>query len=336
MNELNDISVSVFTAEDPVEGDLPGVTQAQVNTAVGYTFASVLRSLLRQDPDVILVGEIRDQETAEISIKAALTGHLVLSTLHTNCAAATISRLINMGIAPYLITSSVNCIVAQRLVRKICEKCKQQITLPAEALEKLGSARAFLPQGQVFAGKGCAECRNLGYKGRAPIYEILCLSDGLRRHILSGASKDEIKIAARREGMMTLREAALELVRQGITTLEEALSVTNEDPDLSQAPHVPVEDSKVPAPPIQGAATQTPHPPPTEPLPVQPVSAEKLMQQLGASTIDVAQEAIVAVHAAVQAPAIPAPVTQAAPVQAAAPVTGAASRWKIARPGKPQ
>lgn len=232
LNELNDISVSVFTAEDPVEGDLPGVTQCQVNSAIGYSFATILRSLLRQDPDVILVGEIRDQETAEISIKAALTGHLVLSTLHTNCAASSISRLVNMGVAPYLLTSSINCIIAQRLVRRICTKCKQVANIPPEALEKLGSGARILENRQVWHGSGCPECRKSGYKGRIALYEVLTPSDELRRMILAGASKDELKDYARQEGMTTLREAGLELVRDGITTLEEVLSTTNEDPEI--------------------------------------------------------------------------------------------------------
>lgn len=245
LNELNDISVSVFTAEDPIEGTLPGVTQCQVNTAVGYTFASILRSFLRQDPDIILVGEIRDQETAEISIKAALTGHLVLSTLHTNCAVSTISRLANMGIAPYLITSSVNCIVAQRLVRRVCNDCKQEIEVPAEVLERLGTAGKQLRGKHIWHGKGCNTCFNSGYKGRAPIYEVLTITDEIRRLILAGASREELRKVARAQGMITLREAGLKLVEQGITSLEEAIGATNEDSDLSaetpqpQAEHRP-------------------------------------------------------------------------------------------------
>jgi type IV pilus assembly protein PilB len=229
INELNDISVSVFTAEDPVEGTIPGVTQCQVNSAIGYTFSSILRSLLRQDPDVILVGEIRDQETAEISIKASLTGHLVLSTLHTNCAISTISRLLNMGVAPYLITSSVNCVVAQRLVRKICEHCKVQITPPPELLEKLGSQAKLLDGGMMSYGKGCDACHQSGYKGRAPLYEVLSLSDELRRLILAEASKAELRRIARIQGMVTLREAGIRMVLSGLTTLDEVLGATNED-----------------------------------------------------------------------------------------------------------
>lgn len=235
LNELNDISVSVFTAEDPIEGSLPGVTQCGVNAAVGYTFASILRALLRQDPDVILVGEIRDQETAEISIKAALTGHLVLSTLHTNCSVSTISRLINMGVQPYLITSSVNCVVAQRLVRRICDGCKQAVPAPPEMMERLGALGSALHGVQHYHGKGCQKCYNTGYQGRAPIYEILVLSDELRMLILAGASREELKKLARAQGMTTLRQSGVELVKQGITTLEEVLLATNEDSEEPQA-----------------------------------------------------------------------------------------------------
>jgi type IV pilus assembly protein PilB len=175
LNELNDISVSVFTAEDPVEGNLPGVTQCQVNSSVGFTFSSILRALLRQDPDVILVGEIRDKETAEIAIKASLTGHLVLSTLHTNCSVSTIQRLVDIGIKPYLITSSINCIVAQRLVRRICDGCKEERTIAPEMLESLDIDPATLAGGKVFHGKGCDDCHGSGFKGRAPVYEVLVL-----------------------------------------------------------------------------------------------------------------------------------------------------------------
>ncbi len=231
LNELNDISVSVFTAEDPVEGNLPGVTQCQVNTAVGYTFSSVLRALLRQDPDVILVGEIRDQETAEIAIKASLTGHLVLSTLHTNCSVSTIQRLVDIGVKPYLITSSVNCIVAQRLVRRICEDCKEKRPVSREMLESLDLDPALFPEGEVYHGKGCKSCHNSGFRGRAPVYEVLVLNDDIRRMILKGGSKSEIKALARKHGLRTLRESGLNLVREGLTTIEEVLGRTAEDDD---------------------------------------------------------------------------------------------------------
>lgn len=251
INELNDISVSVFTAEDPVEGTIPGVTQCSVNTAVGYTFASILRSLLRQDPDVILVGEIRDQETAEICIKASLTGHLVLSTLHTNCAISTISRLSDIGIAPYLITSSVNCIVAQRLVRKICENCKEDRPIPPELLASLDDGAHRLEGGTFKHGRGCPECHNSGFRGRAPIYEIVQFTDELRRLILCGASKSDMRSLARAQGMITLREAGLDLVKSGHTTVEEVLGVTNED----------TEKPFIPAMALSGATTLQATPP---------------------------------------------------------------------------
>ena len=237
LNELNDISESVFTAEDPVEGTLQGVTQCQVNTAIGYTFASILRSLLRQDPDIILVGEIRDQETAEISIKAALTGHLVLSTLHTNCSASTISRLLNMGIQGYLITSSVTCVVAQRLVRRVCNDCKHTRPAPPDLLEQIGAARTLLNESQLVYGKGCPKCNGTGYKGRAPIYEVLQMSEQLRSLVLAGADLDTIRKQARKEGMRTLRESGIELVRQGITTIDEVLGASNEDEQAKTTSH---------------------------------------------------------------------------------------------------
>lgn len=236
LNELNDISVSVFTAEDPIEGTLQGVTQCQVNPGVGYSFASILRSLLRQDPDVILVGEIRDQETAEISIKAALTGHLVLSTLHTNCAVSTIQRLLNMGVQPYLITTSVNCVVAQRLVRRVCQHCKVQVNVPQELLKKLGAGADVLDNGVAWHGKGCEHCRNLGYSGRAPLYEVLIPDDQFRQMILEGASKDDLKAYAVRAGMITLRRAGLDLVRAGVTSIEEVLGATTDEGETNKTP----------------------------------------------------------------------------------------------------
>ncbi|MCB0318796.1 MAG: type II/IV secretion system protein, partial [Bdellovibrionales bacterium] len=229
LNELNDISRSVFTAEDPVEGNLPGVTQCQVNNAVGFTFSSILRSFLRQDPDVILVGEIRDQETAEIAIKASLTGHLVLSTLHTNCSSSTIQRLIDIGIAPYLITSSVNCIVAQRLVRRICDSCKEETPVSSEMFTSLGLEDGALDTNVIYRGKGCDSCHGTGFKGRAPVYELLEMNDELRRLVLKGGSKIEVKRLARAYGMQTLRESGLALVKEGLTTIEEVLGRTQED-----------------------------------------------------------------------------------------------------------
>ena len=279
LNEVNDISVSVFTAEDPVEGTLMGVTQSQVNASVGFTFASILRSLLRQDPDVILVGEIRDQETAEICIKASLTGHLVLSTLHTNCAVSTVGRLIDIGLAPYLLTTSINCIVAQRLARKVCADCKETRPIPEEILENLGSAGQVLKGANLAHGKGCPNCHGTGFRGRTPVYEILEFNDEVRRMILKSSSKDEIKQAARRSGMITLREAGLRLVREGITTLEEILGITAEDDEATN--NFKSEQSVVyeqqPAPSIVAEQVQAavPYTPPVvkpEPASVEPES----------------------------------------------------------------
>ncbi|MBX7139385.1 MAG: Flp pilus assembly complex ATPase component TadA [Oligoflexia bacterium] len=270
LNELNDISVSVFTAEDPIEGTLQGVTQCQANPSVGYTFAAILRSLLRQDPDVILVGEIRDQETAEISIKAALTGHLVLSTLHTNCAVSTIQRLLNMGVAPYLITTSINCVVAQRLVRKVCQHCKQKVRVPTELITKLGVGAEVLTDQSAWHGQGCDKCRNQGYAGRAPIYEVLRLDDQMRSMILAGASKDELKAYAVRSGMVTLRRAGLELVKEGLTSIEEVLGATSEElesvnPDAEPLPSATLRQA-VPPPVLTPSAAfepvQRPNPQP--------------------------------------------------------------------------
>lgn len=240
LNDLNDISVSVFTAEDPIEGSIPGVTQCQVNSSIGYNFASILRSLLRQDPDVILVGEIRDQETAEISIKAALTGHLVLSTLHTNCSVSTISRLLNMGVADYLITSSVSVVVAQRLVRRVCLECVTEQEASPTLLERLGNAGSTLKGVTLKYGQGCKTCNSTGYKGRAPLYEVLTMSDNFRQMVLKGASREELKYIARLDGMVTLREAGIELIRQGITTIDEVLGATNEDSDVEAPVQVAV------------------------------------------------------------------------------------------------
>ena len=232
LTELNDPDCSLFTAEDPVEGTLKGITQVQINNTVGLNFSAVLRSLLRQDPDVILVGEIRDKETIEIAIKAALTGHLVLSTLHTNDTAATIQRLLNMGVESYLIASAVNLIVAQRLVRKICDHCKEKVSIDFSVLERYEINPHEIEKTGIYKGKGCKECGNTGYKGRKAIYEIMNMTESLKEHVLKGASSMEIKRMARTQGMMTLREAAVELLKQGITTLDEVLSKTNNDTSI--------------------------------------------------------------------------------------------------------
>lgn len=236
LTELNEPSRSVFTAEDPVEGTLKGITQVQINGTVGLTFSTVLRSLLRQDPDIILVGEIRDKETIEIAIKAALTGHLVLSTLHTNDTAATIQRLLNMGVEPYLISSALNLIVAQRLVRKICEHCKEEAQINPNVLEKFGFMGDEIKKSKIYHGKGCKECGNSGYRGRMPVYEMMVLSERIKEAILKGASSMELKRIARLEGMTTLRDAGINLLKDGITTLEEVLAKTNVDAEIQDEP----------------------------------------------------------------------------------------------------
>jgi type IV pilus assembly protein PilB len=227
--ELNQVTDNLSTAEDPVEYNLEGINQVQVNKDVGLTFASVLRSLLRQDPDTVLVGEIRDYETAEIAIQAALTGHLVLSTLHTNDAPSTITRLVNMGIEPFLVTSALNTIVAQRLLRTVCSKCRVEVPIPKEKFVELGFAPESAAQIKTFKGKGCANCANTGYKGRVAIYEVFDFSPTLKEMVLRGETVPEIRKQAIKEGMKTLRMSALTKMAEGKTSLEEALSMTMEN-----------------------------------------------------------------------------------------------------------
>jgi type IV pilus assembly protein PilB len=226
LNHLNKPGINIMTAEDPVEYNFMGINQVQVREEIGLTFASSLRSFLRQDPDIIMVGEIRDFETAEIAVKAALTGHLVLSTLHTNDAPSTISRLLNMGIEPFLVSSSVILILAQRLARKVCQQCKEEETVPAQALLKVGFSEEEAKTVKCHRGKGCSACNNSGYKGRIALYEVVPISDEIRELILEGASANEIKKAAIRLGMKSLRMSGLTKVREGITSLEEVLRVT--------------------------------------------------------------------------------------------------------------
>lgn len=228
LKRLNTPDVSIITIEDPVEFSLEGVDQIQVNTQTGLTFASGLRAILRQDPNIIMVGEIRDEETAAIAVNAALTGHLLLSTLHTNDAATTLPRLLDMGIEPFLIASTVNIAVAQRLVRKICPVCKEEKTYSVSALETLGAA---FPQGMItpdmvfYEGKGCKTCNNTGYLGRLPIYEIMDASDAIREAIIARSSADELKAIAIHEGMTTMLQDGINKASQGLTTLEEILRV---------------------------------------------------------------------------------------------------------------
>ncbi len=228
LSRLNTPEVNIMTAEDPVEYDFPGINQVHIREEIGLTFASALRAFLRQDPDIIMVGEIRDKETAEIAIKAALTGHLVLSTLHTNDTAATISRLLDMGIPGYLIASSLALVEAQRLVRKICPNCKEPVKHDPDFLLTLGLDPND-PHNQVYyRGKGCLECNNTGYKGRMGLFEVMPITHTIRRMIIENAPVDDIKMQAMREGMLTLRQDGILKARQGITSLEQVLDVTVE------------------------------------------------------------------------------------------------------------
>jgi type IV pilus assembly protein PilB len=224
---LNKPDTNIMTAEDPVEFNLPGINQVQIRENIGLNFAAVLRSFLRQDPNIILVGEIRDYETAEIAVKAALTGHLVLSTLHTNDAPSTISRMVNMGIEPFLVGTAVNLIQAQRLIRRICNNCKLEVTdIPPKTLTDVGFPPAEVGQFKLYKGRGCGVCNGTGYKGRVGLYEVMEISDGIREIIMSGGTSVDIRKKAIEEGMLTLRMSGLEKIRQGITTVEEVLRET--------------------------------------------------------------------------------------------------------------
>ncbi len=226
ISRLNTPDTNIMTAEDPVEFQLAGVNQVQMKESIGLNFAAALRAFLRQDPNIILVGEIRDFETAEIAIKAALTGHLVLSTLHTNGAPETISRLMNMGIEPFLVATSVHIIVAQRLVRRICKECIEEVDLPYQAKVEAGFGPDEAKTAKIFKGKGCGTCNNTGYKGRAGLYEVMEVDDELRELILVGASALELKKKAVERGMFTLRRSGLIKVMDGVTTLEEVARET--------------------------------------------------------------------------------------------------------------
>ena len=229
--ELNQPDVNISTAEDPVEFNLEGINQVQMNSEMKppLDFTLALKSFLRQDPDIIMVGEMRDLETAEIGFKAASTGHLVVSTLHTNDAPATIVRLTEMGVAPYIITATVNLIVAQRLVGKICENCKQAVEVPSQALVNLGIHPDEVPQYQIFKGRGCPTCNGTGIKGRAAIYELMAMTEKIKDAILKGASAGQLRFLAREQGMRTLRRSALLKLKRGVTTIEEVLNSSVKD-----------------------------------------------------------------------------------------------------------
>ncbi len=229
LSELNKPGTNVSTAEDPVEYNLMGINQVQMHDEIGLNFAMALRAFLRQDPDVLMVGEIRDFETGEIAVKAALTGHLVLSTLHTNDAPATISRLLNMGVEPFLITASVNLVLAQRLARRICADCKQPHTMDPQVLSEMGFTAENIARCKMMKGAGCRTCNGTGYKGRVALYEVMRFTDNLKEMVLQGSSTAELKAAAIKGGMLTLRMSGIAKVMDGMTTTEEILRVTMAD-----------------------------------------------------------------------------------------------------------
>jgi type IV pilus assembly protein PilB len=229
LSELNQSDVNVSTAEDPVEYNLVGINQVQMHDEIGLNFAAALRSFLRQDPDILMVGEIRDFETAEIAVKAALTGHLVLSTLHTNDAPSTISRLLNMGVEPFLITASVNLVLAQRLARKICLDCRAPVPVDQQQLREFGFSEQQAQVTQLMKGMGCKNCNDSGYRGRVALYEVMRFNESLKEMVLQGASTAELKTAAIRGGMRTLRMAGIDKILAGVTTIEEVSRVTMGD-----------------------------------------------------------------------------------------------------------
>ena len=226
LSQINNIDVNIMTAEDPVEYNIHGINQVLVRNEIGMTFAAALKAFLRQDPNIIMVGEIRDLETGSIAIKAALTGHLVLSTLHTNDAPSTITRMIDMGIDPFNVASAVNLIVAQRLIRRICKECKAETEYTMDELAVLGMTDKEIADITFFKGTGCDSCEDSGYRGRAGLYEIMALSPALRRMILQGASTADLQDTAVEEGMLTLRMDGIMKLRKGVTTLEEVVKET--------------------------------------------------------------------------------------------------------------
>jgi type IV pilus assembly protein PilB len=229
LQELNQISDNISTAEDPVEFNLAGINQVQMHEDIGLTFAAALRSFLRQDPDTIMIGEIRDFETAEIAVKAALTGHMVLSTLHTNDAPSTITRLLNMGVEPFLVTASVNLVEAQRLIRKICANCKEPIPTPKDELRMLGAKDEEIDTAKACKGVGCNVCNGSGYKGRIAVYEVMAFIDPLKELVLQGASGAELKMEAIKNGMRTLRMSGVTKICQGTSTVDEVSRITASD-----------------------------------------------------------------------------------------------------------
>ncbi|NTV50808.1 MAG: type IV-A pilus assembly ATPase PilB [Geobacteraceae bacterium] len=229
ISELNKVSENISTAEDPVEFNFAGINQVQMHEDIGLNFSAALRSFLRQDPDIIMIGEIRDFETAEIAIKAALTGHMVLSTLHTNDAPATINRLLNMGIEPFLVASAVNLITAQRLARRVCGECKKPEEIPVQALIDAGVSPDEAPSFVCMRGTGCPACNNTGYKGRVGFYQVMPMREEIKELILNGANTAEIKRESMRIGIKTMRQSGLTKLKEGVTSFEEVLRITVSD-----------------------------------------------------------------------------------------------------------
>jgi type IV pilus assembly protein PilB len=235
LNELNRPDVKIITAEDPVEYYLPGVNQCEVKAKIGMTFARIIRAMLRQNPNILLVGEIRDQETAETAIQASLTGHLVFSTLHTNDAPSAITRLVDIGIQPFLVASSVMAIMAQRLVRKVCLKCRQRVEPPVHILQGLGLRPELAKKANFMKGKGCANCNKTGFRGRMGIFELMAMTNQVREMTFKGESTQAIRKVARKQGMRTLFEDGMIKAMKGQTTLEEVLRITQHDMAAAEA-----------------------------------------------------------------------------------------------------
>jgi type IV pilus assembly protein PilB len=229
LTRINRVGVNIMTAEDPVEYNIGGINQVQVHEEIKLSFSRALRAFLRQDPNVIMVGEIRDSDTASIAVKAALTGHLVLSTVHTNDAASTIDRLVDMGTEPFLVSASLNLVLAQRLVRKVCLKCRTEVEAHPEALRELGLSIADAASMKFYRGRGCGACNDTGYLGRQGVYEVMPISSAIRQMILDRASTEQIKMRAIGEGMLTLRQDALLKLKAGTTSVEEVLRETAAD-----------------------------------------------------------------------------------------------------------
>jgi type IV pilus assembly protein PilB len=226
LRELNDISSKLITAEDPVEYDIDGVIQCQVKPEIELTFGRILRAMLRQDPDTILVGEVRDKETAEIAVQASLTGHLVFTTLHTNDAPSAIARLLDLGLEPFLVTATMEGVIAQRLIRKICNLCKTEYKPTEEQLMELELRTDDVAGKTFYYGKGCSVCNNTGYKGRMGLYEIMTLDDDMKDMIVQHASTQQLRLEAKKRGMRTLRQCGLMAIYDGVTSIEEVVRET--------------------------------------------------------------------------------------------------------------